>query len=87
MTDTDDRHTDKDSKKPQVTYCKIENLEALKTLLRKHGSSLSASKAEICKLGQASTTKIHDHKLKDPSRMQSNTCGRSLVRQDISLPR
>ena len=26
-------HTDKDSKKPQFTYCKIEDLEALKTLL------------------------------------------------------
>ena len=26
-------HLDKDSKKPQFTYCKIEDLEALKTLL------------------------------------------------------
>ena len=34
-------HIDKDSKKPQFTYCKIEDLEALKTLLLQQGISLN----------------------------------------------
>ena len=34
-------HIDKDSKKPQFTYCKIEKLNALKTLLSNHNIQLN----------------------------------------------
>ena len=50
-------HTDKVSHKPQFTYCKVADLDALKTLLLNHGISLSADNGQ---LGQGQTTKIHD---------------------------
>jgi len=40
----------KDSKKPQVTCCKIEDLDELKTLLRQQGITLSIDKATAVKL-------------------------------------
>jgi hypothetical protein len=57
-------HLDKVSKKPQFTYCKIEDLEALKTLLLNKGISLNTDKAESGQLGQLSIKNIHDQKLK-----------------------
>ena len=57
-------HPDKDSKKPQFTYCKIEDLEALKTLLSQQGVSLSAIVGQI---GQGQSRNIHDLKVKDSS--------------------
>ena len=53
-------HTDKESKKPQFTYCKIEDLAELKTLLKSQGISLSIDKAENGQPGQVQTVKIHD---------------------------
>jgi hypothetical protein len=46
-------HIDKDSKKPQFTYCKIENLEALEELLRKLGYSLPTANGQVVTMGQA----------------------------------
>jgi hypothetical protein len=40
-------HIDKDSHKPQFTYCKITDLEALKTLLLNHGISLSVANGQL----------------------------------------
>ena len=37
-------HIDKDSKKPQFTYCKINDLEALQTLLLNKSISLNTDK-------------------------------------------
>jgi hypothetical protein len=45
---------DKLSHKPQFSYCKIEYLEALKTLLKSQGISLSPDKA-IGQEGQCQT--------------------------------
>jgi hypothetical protein len=69
-------HIDKDSKKPQFTYCKLENLEALKTLLLNQGIPLSVGKSESGQVGQCQTAKIHDLKLQDSSLNQG---GRSLA--------
>ena len=44
-------HLDKDSKKPQFTYCKIEDLEALKTLIESQGVSLSTDKVTAGQVG------------------------------------
>ena len=57
-------HLDKDTKKPQFTYCKIEDLEALKTLLSQQGVSLSAVVSQI---GQGQSRSIHDLKVKESS--------------------
>jgi hypothetical protein len=46
-------YLDKDSKKPQFTYCKIENLDALKTLLLQQGISLNTGKVTAGQVGQA----------------------------------
>ena len=58
-------HIDKDSKKPQFTYCKIEDSVILKTLITQQGISLSVDKAESGQLGQGSNAEIHDLKLQD----------------------
>jgi hypothetical protein len=71
-------HLDKDSKKPQFTYCKL-NVEELKTLLNSQGVSLSIGKADNGQMGQSQIEKIHDLELKDSSPVQQNTCGRRLV--------
>jgi hypothetical protein len=57
-------HTDKESHKPQFTYCKIEDLQALKTLLLNKGISLSTDRANSGQTGQKSNAQIHDPKLK-----------------------
>ncbi len=65
-------HLDKDSKKPRFTYCKIENLKALETLIKSQGISLSV-KADTGQVGQAQN---HDQHLSNSSLKSS---GRSLV--------
>jgi hypothetical protein len=60
-------HIDKESKKPQFTYCKIEDLQALKTLLLNKGISLSTDKANSSQIGQSATAETHDLELKDSS--------------------
>jgi len=57
-------HLDQDSKKPQFTYCRIENLEALETLLKSQGISLSVVVGQI---GQAQSRNVHDLKVKESS--------------------
>ena len=46
-------HLDKGSKKPQFTYCKIENLEALEESLRELGFSLPTANGQMVTMGQA----------------------------------
>ena len=60
-------HLDKQTKKPQFTYCKLADLEALKTLLLNKGFSLSTDKAKSGQTGQNFTLKMHDLKLKGSS--------------------
>jgi hypothetical protein len=57
-------HIDKVSKKPRFTYCKITDLEALKTLLSNKNISLTTNNAKNGQTGQHSAARIHDHKLK-----------------------
>jgi hypothetical protein len=72
-------HIDKDSEKPQFTYCKLEDLETLKTLLSQQNISLTTDK-DNGSIGQGQTDTIHDLKLKDLSRpVQQNICGRRLA--------
>ena len=44
-------HIDKDSKKPQFTYCKINDLEALQTLLSDKGISLTTEQVTAGQVG------------------------------------
>jgi hypothetical protein len=50
----------KDSKKPQVTCCKIEDLDELKTLLRQQGITLSTGKATAGQVDQGVKIAGHD---------------------------
>jgi hypothetical protein len=61
--------------KGKFTYHKVEDLEALKTLLKSQDISISNSKA-MGQLGQEQTLEKHDPNLKDLSSVSS---GRSLV--------
>jgi hypothetical protein len=67
----------KDSKKPMFTYCKIEDLDALKTLLKSQVISMSNSKAESGQVGQGQTAYNHDLKNLNLSLNQQNQEGRS----------
>jgi hypothetical protein len=69
---------DSTTKKPQFTYCKIEDLQALITLLKSQGISLSVGKADGA-LGQSQNGNMHDLELQDSSPIQKNSCGRRLV--------
>ena len=57
-------HLDKDSHKPQFTYCKIEDLEALKTLLSQRRVSVTAGKDTAGQVGQGKGFGIHDPQLR-----------------------
>ncbi len=46
-------HTDKTTKKPQFTYCRIQDLDALKTLLPQQGISLNTGMVTAGQVGQA----------------------------------
>ncbi len=60
-------HIDKESKKPQFTYCKIEDLQTLKTLLLNKGIQLSTDKAKLGQVGQGVGFESHDQQLKSLS--------------------
>ena len=64
-------HTDKVSHKPQFTYCKIEDLEAVKTLLLNQGISVSADRG-IGQLGQSQGFESHDPQLRGCAPVQQN---------------
>ena len=71
-------HLDKDSQKPQFTYCKIEDLDALKTLISQQGISLSTEKGNGS-IGQSQNGSIHDLELRDSRPVQLKTSGCSLA--------
>ncbi len=80
-------HLDKDSKKPKFTYCRIEDLEELKTLLKSQGISLSIGQNEGS-LGQDQTKINHDLELCNSSPIQQNKeCLGSLARWGVTLVR
>ena len=60
-------HIDKVTRKPRFTYCKITDLEALKTLLSNNNTSLTTNKEANGQVGQEVNAGIHDHKLLDLS--------------------
>jgi hypothetical protein len=72
-------HLDKDSHKPQFTYCKIEDLETLKTLLSQQGTTLSTDKTEGS-LGQDFNLKVHDPENLNSSSVSKSTGAGSLAR-------
>jgi hypothetical protein len=81
-------HLDTQSHKTQFTYCRLENVEGLKTLICQRGISLSVDKAESSHLGQTSNTEIHDQELNNSSLNQQNKmCLRSLARWGVTLVR
>jgi hypothetical protein len=53
-------HNDATTHKPQFTYCKIEDLESLKTLLKTQGISLTTEKAISGQIGQSQSKEAHD---------------------------
>jgi hypothetical protein len=55
------------NKKPQFDYHKVEDLEALKTLLKTNGISFSTSKTDVGQIGQAQTVNDVAPKPKDSS--------------------
>jgi hypothetical protein len=57
-------HLDKVSHKPQFTYCKITDLEALKTLLSQQGTSFLA----VGQYGQGQKLNTHDPQLRSSRR-------------------
>ena len=65
-------HTDKVSKKPQFTYCRIEDLEALKTLLLNKGISLTTEKVTAGQVGQARGFGNLDPQLRGCAPIQQN---------------
>jgi hypothetical protein len=71
-------HLDKDSKKPQFTYCKVEDIQGLKTLISQYGISLTAEKG-YGSIGQLKSGNIHDLELKDSSSVQQSRSGCSLA--------
>ena len=67
------------SPKPQFTYCKIEYLESLKTLLKTQGINLFIEKAESGQIGQSQNRKEHDLIKPKNSLIQQNMSGCRLV--------
>jgi hypothetical protein len=80
-------HIDKDSKKPQFTYCKIENLDTFKAQLPKNFTSkINVDLSLDHTLDQNQF--IDDHKLKDSSFNQQNKqCLGSLAWWGVTLVR
>ena len=72
-------HNDAISHKPQFTYCKVEDLESLKTLLKSQDISLSIEKAESGQIGQSQNKKEYDLNSPNNSLVQQNKSGRRLV--------
>ena len=72
-------HNDTATHKPQFTYCKIEDLESLKTLLKTQGISLTTEKATSGQIGQSQSKEVHDLLKPENSLNQQKVCGRRLV--------
>jgi hypothetical protein len=72
-------HSDAVTHKPQFTYCKIDDLESLKTLLKTQGISLTTEKAISGQIGQSQDKGIHDLKSHETNLNQQNKSGRRLV--------
>jgi hypothetical protein len=80
-------HIDRESKKPRFTYCKINDLEALKTLLSDNNISLTTDRAKNGQTGQHSVAGIHDHNLRDLSPKQETKSLGSLAWWGVTLVR
>ena len=80
-------HKDSVTRKPQFTYCKLEDLDALKTLLKSQGISLSIDRSEVGHIGQRQTIKNHDLENTTSSLKQKNTCGLGIVWLELQLPK
>ena len=65
--------------KPQFTYCKMEDIESLKTLLKTQGINLSIEKAESGQIGQSQNRKEQDLIKPKNSLIQQNMSGCRLV--------
>ena len=76
-------HIDKTSKKPQFTYCKIENLNALKTLLSNQGIQLNTDKAYNGQIGQ----NTDNQKLRETSLISLNSGAGSSARIEHHPPK
>ena len=63
-------HLDKDSKKPQFTYCKIQDLQALQTLLSDKGISLSTEEVTAGQVGQGKQRLTLDPQLRGCATIQ-----------------
>ena len=72
-------HNDAATHKPQFTYCKIENLEPLKTLLKTQDINLPNEKADSGQVGQSQNRKEHDLTKPKNSLIQQNMSGCRLV--------
>ena len=65
-------HINKDSHKPQFTYCKIQDLEPLKTLLCQRGISLSTEKLTAGQVGHGDGFATLDPQLRGCATIQQN---------------
>jgi hypothetical protein len=72
-------HNDSATHKPQFTYCKLEDLESLKDLLKSEGISLNTDRAIKGQLGQSDNKKIRDQEDSENSLNQQNKSGCRLV--------
>ena len=63
-------HIDKDSKKPQFTYCKIQDSQALQTLLLNKGISLSTEEVTAGQVGQGKQRLTLDPQLRGCASVQ-----------------
>ena len=77
-------HIDKDSKKPQFTYCKINHLEALKTLLSNHNLQLNTNTGQTGHQGHQNNI---DQKLKAQSLESVNKGAGSSARIEHHPPK
>jgi hypothetical protein len=73
-------HLDRDSKKPQFTYCKITDLEALKTLLSQQNISLKTEAEAPRSNGQQGRFESHDPQLRSLASVHQNNWTGSSVR-------
>jgi len=80
-------HLDKQTRKPQFTYCKVTDLEALKTLLSNKNISLTTDDAESGQVGQKSNAIIHDLELRDSSLIYRNMWAGSSARIEHHPPK
>jgi hypothetical protein len=72
-------HNDTLTHKPQFTYCRIGDLDAVKTLLKSQDMSLDTEKAVSGHIGQVESREVPDLETPKDSLNQQNMCGRRLV--------